>query len=238
MSRQSEAEREKAGPGNPWIRRRRDRGKFCLGGLPRKKQSTANAPIIRFILRTSTTSVDRSRKPAAPRPASRQYVPASSCAKPLPGIQRPRGSYAERPLRQTAGVVRFRSSLEGLTDKGRELFRKYSEQFYPSDVLRSLGLEPVCGCGRTYRLLDYGQVVPGCSERDHSFGGLHGSDAHRNCNSFITGARTTIFPVINFFWDKILGSYRSLDAGKTQANGTRKRTHVNPTMMLRRGVRS
>ena len=106
--------------------------------------------------------MDRSRKPAAPRPASRQYVPASSCAKPLPGIQRPRGSYAERPLRQTAGVVRFRSSLEGLTDKGRELFRKYSEQFYPSDVLRSSGLEPVrCGCGRTYRLLDYGQVVPG-----------------------------------------------------------------------------
>jgi len=34
----------------------------------------------------------------------------------LPGIQRPRGSYAERPLRQTAGVVRFHSSLEGLTD--------------------------------------------------------------------------------------------------------------------------
>jgi hypothetical protein len=31
------------------------------------------------------------------------------------------------------------------------------------------------------------------SERDHSFGGLHGSDAHRNCNSFITGARTAIF---------------------------------------------
>src|SRR6185369_673061 len=123
-----------------------------------QKQSTANAPIIRFILRTSTTSVDRSRKPAAPRPASRQYVPASSCAKPLPGIQRPRGSHAERPLRQTAGVVRFRSSLEGLTDKGRELFRKYSEQFYPSDVLRSSGLELVrCGCGRTYRLLDYGQ---------------------------------------------------------------------------------
>ena len=60
-------------------------------------------------------------------------------------------------------------------------------------MLRSLGLEPVCGCGRTYRLLDYGQVVPGCSERDHSFGGLHGSDAHRNCNSFITGARTAIF---------------------------------------------
>ena len=59
-------------------------------------------------------------------------------------------------------MVRFRSSLEGLTDKGRELFRKYSEQFYPSDVLRSSGLEPVrCGCGRTYRLLDYGQVVPG-----------------------------------------------------------------------------
>ena len=38
-------------------------------------------------------------------------VPSAKC-------QRPPGSYAERPLGQTAGLLRFRSSLEGLTDKG------------------------------------------------------------------------------------------------------------------------
>ena len=36
----------------------------------------------------------------------------------LANSQRSPGSYAERPLGQTAGVLRFRSSLEGLTDKG------------------------------------------------------------------------------------------------------------------------
>ena len=36
----------------------------------------------------------------------------------LANSQRPPGSYAERPLGQTAGVLRFHSSLEGLTDKG------------------------------------------------------------------------------------------------------------------------
>jgi hypothetical protein len=47
----------------------------------------------------------------------------------LANNQRPPGSYAERPLGQTAGVLRFHSSLEGLTDKGALCSGNCSEQF-------------------------------------------------------------------------------------------------------------
>jgi len=47
----------------------------------------------------------------------------------LANTQRPPGSYAERPLGQTAGVLRFRSLLEGLTDKGALCSGNCSEQF-------------------------------------------------------------------------------------------------------------
>jgi hypothetical protein len=47
------------------------------------------------------------------------------------------GAMPSGPYDKLAGVVRFHSSLEGLTDKGREVFRKYREQFYTSDMLRS-----------------------------------------------------------------------------------------------------
>ena len=53
--------------------------------------------------------------------------------------QRPPGSYAERPLGQTAGVLRFHSSLEGLTDKGAFCSGNYSEQFY-TDTTQSSDL--------------------------------------------------------------------------------------------------
>ena len=58
---------------------------------------------------------------------------------PKANSQRPPGSYAERPLGQTAGVLRFHSSLEGLTDKGAFCSGNYSEQFY-TDTTQSSDL--------------------------------------------------------------------------------------------------